>query len=235
MSFFRDFLKMFKKREITLIESYKESDNVYSFLFEKDKGVSWLAGQHGLFSILHKKIKNPLKPFSVASAPSENVIRLTMAIGKEPSEFKQAMLELKPGMKMNMTGPVGTFQLADNSPAVLIAGGIGITPFRSMLKQLEAEGKGNGQPVHLLYLDSGKSYVFQEELDALAEHPSIHVSYLDSREMLEQELLKLSSQFKDSGKFYVAGPKSMVESMAAFLQKHQIPKRNIKKDSFFGY
>lgn len=94
MGFFQDFLKIFKKKEITLIESFKESEEVYTFLFEKDKDVNWIAGQHGLFSIIHKKFKNNLKPFTVASVPSENVIRLTMRIGKNPSEFKKAMLEL---------------------------------------------------------------------------------------------------------------------------------------------
>lgn len=115
MGFFQDMVRVFQKRDITFIESFKESDYAYSFLFEKEKDVNWIAGQHGLFTIVHKKIKNPLKPFTVASAPSENVIRLTMGVGTEPSEFKQAMLELKPGMKVKMSGPVGGFSLQDHS------------------------------------------------------------------------------------------------------------------------
>lgn len=235
MSFFRDLPKIFKKREITFVESYKESDDAYTFLFEKDKDITWIAGQHGLFRIMHKKIKNPLKPFSVASAPSENVIRLTMGIGKEPSEYKKAMLELKPGMKIYLSGPVGGFHLHDNSPAVLIAGGIGITPFRSILKQLEFEGKLNSQPVHLLYTDSNKSYLYKEELDAMANHPSIHVTYLSSREDLHQEIDKVSAIHKNDGKYYIAGPQSMVNSISEYLRNKQVSKRNIKKDAFFGY
>ena len=93
--------------------------------------------------ITHKKIKNPTKPFTVASAPTENVVRLTMRIGDNPSDFKKAMLELKQGMKVKMSGPVGSFYLKDNNPSLLIAGGIGITPFRSILKQVEAEVEWN--------------------------------------------------------------------------------------------
>ncbi|WP_329958829.1 hypothetical protein [Sporosarcina sp. G11-34] len=51
-------------------------------------------------------------------------------------------MELKQGMHVKMSGPVGDFYLKDNNPSLLIAGGIGITPFRSILKQLETEGNG---------------------------------------------------------------------------------------------
>ena len=142
MSFFQDTLSIFKKRDLLFLESYKESEGVYTFLFKKEKDLTWKAGQHGLFSITHKKIKNSTKPFTVASAPTENVVRLTMRIGENPSDFKKAMLELKQGMKVKMSGPVGSFYLKDNKPSLLIAGGIGITPFRSILKQVEAEWNG---------------------------------------------------------------------------------------------
>ncbi len=122
MSFFQDTLSIFKKRELLFIESYKESDGVYSFLFKKENDLTWKAGQYGLFSITHKKIKNPTKPFTLSSAPAENVVRLTMRIGDNPSDFKKAMLELKQGMKVKMSGPVGSFYLKDNHPSLLITG-----------------------------------------------------------------------------------------------------------------
>ncbi|MDQ6423411.1 FAD-dependent oxidoreductase [Paenibacillus sp. LHD-117] len=235
MGFFQDFLKMFKKRELSFLESYKESENVYSFIFEKENDLTWEAGQHGLFSLTHKKIKNNLKPFTVASAPAENMVKLTMRIGDAPSEFKQAMLELKQGMKVNLSGPVGNFYLNDNSPALLIAGGIGITPFRSMLKQLAAEGIGAGKQIHLLYMDSSKSYLYKDELDAIANQTSVKVTYLDSRDDLHQEIDKFAAAYKDNGKYFIAGPKSMVDSISNELQNKKISKRNIKKGSFFGY
>ena len=143
MSFFQDTLSIFKKRDLFFLESYKESEDVYTFLFKKEIDLTWKAGQHGLFSITHKKIKNPTKPFTVSSAPTENVVRLTLGIGDNPSDFKKAMLELKQGMNVRMSGPVGSFYLKDNNPSLLIAGGIGITPFRSILKQVEAERNGS--------------------------------------------------------------------------------------------
>ncbi|RJE87057.1 FAD-dependent oxidoreductase [Paenibacillus sp. 1011MAR3C5] len=235
MGFFQDMLSMFKKRELALIASNKEADGVYTFLFEKDKDLNWQPGQYGLFTITHKKVKNPTKPFSIASAPAENAIRLTMRISDAPSEFKQAMLELKPGMTVKMSGPVGAFSLQDNSPSLLIAGGIGITPIRAIVKQIESEGNRNGRHIQLLYLDSQKSFPYREELDVIADRASIRITYLDSRDGLNAEIVKFAGAHKDSGKYFVAGPKGMVDSIADYLQKNQIPKSNIKKDAFFGY
>jgi ferredoxin-NADP reductase len=235
MSFFQDTLSIFKKRELLFLESYKESEDIYTFLFEKEKDLTWKAGQHGLFNIIHKKIKNPIRPFTVASAPTENVVRLTMRISDNPSDFKKAMLELKQGMKIKLSGPVGNFYLKDNSPSLLIAGGIGITPFRAILKQIEAEGNSIEKPIHLLYLDSNKSYIYKNELDRIANNTSINVTYLDSRNDLHQEIDKFNSLYKNNGKYFIAGPKSMVEDVSTYLQNNNVSKRNIKKDAFFGY
>ncbi|MFD1779071.1 FAD-dependent oxidoreductase [Fredinandcohnia salidurans] len=233
MGFFQDMIAVFKKRQLVFIESYKESDDVYTFVFEKEKNLTWKAGQHGLFSITHKKVKNPTKPFTIAAAPSENVLKLTMKINDNPSDFKKEMLELKQGMTIGMSGPLGSFNVNDDRPTVLIAGGIGITPFRSIVKEIEAEGKGNKKPIHLLYMDSEKSYLFKDELDA--NNASISTTYLDSRDNLHQEINKLANLYQNNVQYLIAGPKSMVDSISSYLQNNSISKKNIKKDAFYGY
>ncbi|MFS0592295.1 FAD-dependent oxidoreductase [Cytobacillus horneckiae] len=235
MGFFQDSLSIFKKRELLFIERYQESEGVYTFLFEKDNDLTWKAGQHGLFSITHKKMKNAIRPFTLASAPTENTVKVTMGISDNPSDFKKAMLELKQGMKISMSGPVGSFYLKDDSPSLLIAGGIGITPFRSILKQIEAEGNGAEKQINLLYIDSNKTYIFKDELDGIANNPSINVTYLDSRNDLHQEIDKFATLYKNNGKYFIAGPKSMVDSITNHLKNNNISKRNIKKDAFIGY
>jgi len=235
MSFFQDTLSVFKKKDLLFLESYKESAGVYTFLFKKENDLIWKAGQHGLFSITHMKIKNPTKPFTVASAPDENVVRITTRISDNPSNFKKAMLELKQGMKIRVAGPVGSFYLKDNSPSLLIAGGIGITPFRSILKQIETDGNRDEKQIKLLYMDSGNSYLFKEELDGIAKKSFVSITYLDSRDALHEEIDKFVNLYKDKGNYFISGPKSMVDSMSTYLQSKKISKRNIKKDSFVGY
>ncbi|WP_353626189.1 hypothetical protein [Bacillus sp. JCM 19041] len=58
MSFLKDSLSILRKSELTLIKKEKESDEVYSFQFKMDERLNWKAGQHGLFTITHKKIKD---------------------------------------------------------------------------------------------------------------------------------------------------------------------------------
>ncbi|WP_157274366.1 hypothetical protein [Paenibacillus fonticola] len=84
--------------------------------------LTWKAGQYGLFSITHKSVKNGTRPFSVSSAPTENAVRITTRIGEQPSEFKKALLELTPNMKITMRCPAGPFHLQDENPALFIAG-----------------------------------------------------------------------------------------------------------------
>lgn len=235
MSFFQDVISVFKKRELLFIKNYKEAEGVHSFLFEKEKDLTWKAGQHGLFSIIHKKVKNPTRPFSLASSPTENVIKITLGISDTPSEFKKAMLELEQGMKVSMSGALGSFYLNENSPSLLIAGGIGITPFRSIIKQIEAEENGNEKQIKLLYIDSQKSYIYKDELDVIAKDTPINVAYLDSRNDLQKEIGKFTHLYKNNGKYFIAGPKSMVDSVSKGLQNNNISKRNIKKDVLIGY
>jgi len=228
-------IPFFKKRELSFIESYKESDDVRTFVFEKPKDLTWKAGQYGLFTITHKSLKNGTRPFSVSSAPAENAVRITTRIGKEPSEFKKALLELTPGMKITMRGPVGPFYLKEETPTLFIAGGIGITPFRSMLKQIDATQKEYGKPIHLLYLDGNREYLFKDELDAMVNRILTGLTYLGSRDELHQEIDKFRSQFNHGGKCFVAGPKSMVDQIVKDLLDKQVSKQQITKDAFFGY
>ncbi|MBM7618497.1 ferredoxin-NADP reductase [Bacillus tianshenii] len=231
MSFLKDTFAILKKSDLAFLKRYKESDGVYTFLFEKEKDLTWHAGQHGLFTITHRKIKNATRPLTVASTPAENVVKITTAISDKPSEFKKALLELEEGMKIRMNGPVGSFYLNDNSPALFIAGGIGITPFRAIVKQLEAEGNGVQKQIKLLYLDSGKSYIYKDELD---RNTSIDTSYLASRDELYLEMDKFITSNNNNAKYFIAGSKSMVDSITSHLKSKGILKRNIKKDAFMG-
>ena len=235
MGFLKDTLAVFKKRDLALLESRKEAEDVYTFLFEKDDDLVWKAGQHGLFTIAHKKIKNGTRPFTIASSPDENNVRVTTRISGNPSDFKKAMLELEKGMAIRMSGPAGSFHLESNRPSLLIAGGIGITPFRSMLRQLEAEGEKHAQPIHLIYLDGEKSYIFKGEFDEIADRTSASIVYVDSREEVRTEIDKFAAANGSNGDYFIAGPTAMVDSLSDYIRSKGISKRSIKKDSFYGY
>lgn len=228
MSFFKDALSIFKKSELIFIERVKESAGVYSFLFKKDQDLTWKPGQHGLFTITHKKIKNSTKPLTVASTPSEDVVKVTTKIGDNPSDFKSALLELEAGMKVSMSGPVGSFYLKEDGPALFIAADIGITPFRALVKQIEAE-QTNSNKVKLLYLDSQNGHIYKEDFK------NVDVEFLTTKEKLLQEVDAFTEQHKDNGQYFIAGPKAEVNMLAEHLKSNHVSKRSIKKDVFMGY
>ncbi len=229
MGFVMDSLGIFKKRNLNFIESYKELDHIYTFEFEKDNNITWKAGQHGLFQLDDKKIKNPIRPFTIAAAPSEENIKITTWIDDETSEFKQGLRNLKKGMKIKMSGPVGSFYLKDYRPTILIAGGIGITPFRAILKQLDIEGSGDGHHITLFYLNSKGTHLFKNELDEIAQHCSINISYFHTREELNNEVDQFSKTFNNKANYFIAGPKSMIDSTFSNLRKIILQKNILKK------
>ncbi|WP_245582996.1 ferredoxin--NADP reductase [Paenibacillus daejeonensis] len=228
-------MSIMKKRAVVLQSMTKEADDVYTFSFEKPADYSWRAGQYALFSITHAKVKPGTKPFSLSSAPAENAIRITTRIGATPSEFKQALLSLKPGMTVRVSGAVGSFGLDKAEPALMIAGGIGITPFRAILKQMVAERIKATQPTQLLYLDSSEVYPFKEELETLAAQASVQLTTVESLDKLELERNAFVQQNKEKGRFLIAGPKPLVDSLASGLQQQGVAKSRMKKDAFFGY
>ncbi|WP_062353616.1 FAD-dependent oxidoreductase [Bacillus kwashiorkori] len=233
MGFIKDIAPIFKKSEITFLKCNQEGNQLYTFLFEKPVNLDYKAGQHGVFTIIHKKIKKPSRPFSVATAAFEEHVKISMEIPEKCSEFKQALLQLKPGMKIQMRGPFGPLYLNEEKPAVLIAGGIGITPFRAMMKAAENNPSIN-QPITLYYLDSRENYLYKEELDEI-KHPLITVNYMSKKDSLYDKLDEYITKQKNDSIYYVAGPQKMVKSVQNHLKANNISKSNIKKDIFFGY
>lgn len=235
MSFTQDIFPLFKKRQLSFRESYKESEDVYTFIFEKDESLKWKAGQHGIFTISHKRIKRPTRAFSIASADEEKIVKISMRIGENPSEFKQAMLELEKGMSISMRGPIGPLYIKDNSPTLLIAGGIGITPFRAVLKKLEMNNYKDAGHIRLIYIDSKEVYLYKDELDKISKEGKATIIYANNREQLYKEIENFTSGYQNEGRYYMSGSKAMVDSVAKFLKGKDIIKKNIKKDIFIGY
>lgn len=228
MGFFQDVFPIFKKTDLTLLESYPEAKGIHTFIFAKGENSHWRAGQHGIFSIIHKKIPKAIRPFSVASSASEDIVKITVGIGDQPSEFKQSLLEMKPGMKIRMRGPVGPMYLKEDKPTLLIAGGLGITPFRAMVKE-----RGN-RKLTLLYIDSSERFVYRKELTELADDV-FRVEFLNSRADLYGGIKKFIAEHGNSGQYYVTGSREMVNSVAAYLRENEVARRAIKKDVFIGY
>lgn len=128
---------MAKLYKLTLIERRETAENTMSFFCKKPAGFDFKPGQFVTLICDTMTVKDRMgdrRAMSIASSPTEKTVHFSMR--KSESAFKQSMANLKKGDTLSMLGPLGTFTMPEDTtkPFVFIAGGIGITPFRSMVK-----------------------------------------------------------------------------------------------------
>lgn len=174
--------------------------------------------------------------YSISSSPTEDEIRITFRDGL--SEFKKALQNVKKNDLLHITqyGNDYGFQLNKNRSSVLIAGGVGIAPFRSMLKEMYDTNDKN--EVTLIYLNQTDNFLFKEELDIWSNKlPNFSVTYISTNEISRKKREKLIfSLIKNiQQNFYVSGPPGMVESNEHMLIDMGVAVRNIRIDTFGGY
>lgn len=234
MSLFSDIKAVLIPKQIVFKEVKQETEGIYSFSFEPSEQLNWKAGQHGIFIIKHAKIKKGTRPFSIASSPLENKIMITMKIGKQPSDYKKTLLEMKAGMKMVLRGPIGPLYMDLTKPACFIAGGIGITPFRAMLKDLVMREKEFKGKVNLLYINNTGDFLYEKELSTFSNKDHIQIDYFTDKEKLAEKIKEITSSNVDT-MYFLAGPKQMNNSIKGTLLGQAVKKKNIKMDTFLGY
>ena len=185
--------------------------------------------------------------FSIVSAPFED--ELVIATRMRDSPFKRALRALPPGAPIGIEGPFGSLLLhKDRSrPGVLIAGGIGITPFISMLRQA-AEDQLD-QRLLLLYSNRRpEDAAFLAELQQLEQRNSSFRLVATMTEMgkavlpwrgqtglIDAALLKSASIELSAPIYYVAGPPALVGAMREVLESAGISDTDIRSEDFYGY
>jgi ferredoxin-NADP reductase len=117
---------------------------------------------------------------------------------------------------------------------MFVAGGIGITPFRSIL--VEAAHQGQKLKVDLLYANRTTEIPFADELNEIAaDNPDLKISYIVQPDRLDAQTIAQHYQSSDNPLVYISGPEPMVESLTDELKGLGIPEDSIKGDYFPGY
>jgi ferredoxin-NADP reductase len=225
--------------KLTLESKKEETPGCFSFIFQPESPIIWKAGQ-----FLRYQIDNPNpddrkvnRYFTIASAPFTQKPMITTRFSPEKgSTFKNDLKNLQPSQTIEATGPFGSFIVDDPSKQyVFIAGGIGITPFHSIL----LEQGHNNQPIniHLIYANRDDNPVYKSELEALRENnPNFRIDYVIDPERVDGNKLKQLITDSISPIFYISGPKPMVEGVEKALKEElQIPEEKIRTDYFPGY
>ena len=157
-----------------------------------------------------------------------------IATRMRPSAFKNSLRKLKIGSRIKIGGPFGQFVLRKNKkiPAVFLAGGIGITPFRSMIK--------NYPDRKITLFNSNrkkKDAPFLEELKKLENKNFKLISIMtrENKERINPKMLKQNIRGWQRVIYYAVGSTGFVQSMADMLAKTGIKPEQTKTENFSGY
>lgn len=220
--------------KLEIVRKNRPHDDYHVFECRFGGKAAWKPGVHGEFMLPEKEIDGKkTRIFSIASICDEEKIIFATRIPDEPSSFKKHLAGLEEGDEIHMDGPFGEFNLRDEtSPAVIIAGGVGITPVRAIFKELE---KGNARPVKLIYSARGR-HLFKNELCKIAEaDPNIEIHFVGGREEVANLAGRYIDEFMNNAYYYISGPPGMVTAISMMLEDRFIYEARIIAEAFLGY
>jgi ferredoxin-NADP reductase len=229
---------MTEHMKLKLINKNSETSDVISFLWEPEEPVEWKPGQFLHYVLKHADPddRGDERWFTISSPPFEKNPTITTRFATEKSSsFKKALHNLQIGDSIEADSVDGDFTIDDPAKSmVFIAGGIGVTPYHSILKQLDHDG----QPINvtLLYSNRNPEIVFKDAFEELAKkHDTFKVHYILSPQRIDEEIIRQFVPDLQVPIFYVSGPEPMVDALSDTLKKMGVPEDHIKGDWFPGY
>lgn len=234
-----------------LVDRVDVAEGTMAFVFARPHGFEFTAGQ-----FVHVVLPNPphtdaggnRRTFSIASPPHESdTVRVATRL--TGSAMKRSLAEVSLGTPVELLGPAGSFTLHPDAsiPAVFIAGGIGITPFRSLA--LDAAHRRLTHRITLIYSNrTPEGAAFHEEFVRLAESEP-HFTYIPTmtqpdkarcpwtgeRRYVTAEFLRDRIGDLSVPIFFVAGPPGLVGAVTKAFTKANVDPSRVRCEEFAGY
>jgi len=237
-----DLVKLKSRQEV--------AEHTMAFHFEKPAGFRFVPGQFIDLTLLtpsETDAEGNTRGFSIASAPYETSIMVTTRL--RDTAFKRVLKTMPLETEVKLEGPFGDLKLHNDvkRTAVFLAGGIGITPFRSIL--LDASKRKLPHRVFLFYSNRRpEDAAFLDELQALEKQNANYSlvgtmtemehskrSWQGERGLINKEMLEKHLRGAASPIYYIAGPPAMVAALHTMLQEAGIDDDDIRKEEFTGY
>ena len=236
--------------KVHLIDRGEVAERTMAFWFEKPAGFTFTAGQFVDLTLVNPPetdVEGNTRAFSIASPPHE--ARLMVATRLRNTAFKRVLRSLSLGASIKLEGPFGNLSLHSDAsrPAVLVAGGIGITPFRSMLIQAAKEQSrhriflfySNRRPEDAPFLEelenlqrANPNYTFTGTMTGMQQSSR---SWKGETGRLNENLLMKSLKGLEAPIYYIVGPPGMVHGSHTMLTNAGIPRGDIRTEEFAGY
>ena len=239
-----------RKYMLTLKSSAKIATDTGEFVYTPDYPIAFRPGQYLEWTLATPKIdsRGNRRYFTIASSPTEKEVRLGVKFSPNASSFKRALSAEAPGEQLMVGQLSGDFTLPRDPTRklVFIAGGIGITPFRSMLKYLVDTGEK--RDIVLVYSNKtigeiAYTDIFDQAYDAFNLKTVCTLTDLDhvprewhgntgfvNAEMIAKEIPDYAERM-----FFVSGPHSLVAAAEKMLSGMSVPSSQIKTDFFPGF
>jgi ferredoxin-NADP reductase len=229
--------------KVTYRGKKKTASNIYTFLFQPKTKVRYVAGQFIELKIPHD---NPDERgdkhwFTLSSSPTDELLSITTKIIDRSSSFKRVLSQLKSGTELEMAAPMGDFVLPKDKsiPLLFVAGGIGCTPYHSIIKFLQDTNEN--RDIQLLYAANRLDEVaFRDTFDKLGDNFQIMLSdpptgWDDMAGRLNAQTILKTAKNTDKRHIYLSGPEPMVETLSEDIKKAGFSAQRLHTDFFPGY
>jgi ferredoxin-NADP reductase len=213
----------------------EEANGIESFEFSGKSGFQYKAGQYMEWTLSEhdSDFRGNRRYLTISSSPTEKDLMFTLRMPEKPSSFKHRLQEFKKGDLILADGLSGEFTLpkSEKQKLAFLAGGVGITPFRSMVKY--ALDFNQERDIHLIYsANSTEEFAFKDLFGA-AEKFGVATTYVTK----PIDKIKITAAIPDYKEryFYISGPYGFVHAMEKILLELELPASQIKTDYFPGY
>jgi ferredoxin-NADP reductase len=221
-----------------------------AFYFEKPEEFEFEAGQFFNFTLLspgETDLEGNTRALSIASAPHERSLMVAMRL--RATAFKRTLNSLPLGSGLLLQGPFGWMTLPRDStrPAVLLAGGIGITPFRSLVWS-EAESLSARKILLFYSVRVPEEAAFLEELREMEHYnrryklictvtqpEKSRMAWLGETGRISMQMLSKWIPDLSVPVYYIAGPPAMVTGVRQMLVGSGVAEEDIRAEEFYGY
>ncbi|MCI4319754.1 MAG: FAD-dependent oxidoreductase [Thermoplasmata archaeon] len=233
-----------------LISRHEVAERTTAFRFEKPRGFSYTAGQFAEFILPPQKGEGAgeqMHPFTLSSAPHEPFLMVTTRM--RDSEFKRRLGATPIGAELTVKGPFGELVLDTDPgrPAVFLTGGIGVTPFRSIV--VDATARKSPHRIVMFYSNRRpEDAAFLDELQRLEKEnpkftlvatmtqmPKSDRSWKGEVGKIDTEMIARHRKGGGTPVYFIAGPPGMVNGLHEMLTKGGIDEPSIRTEQFDGY
>jgi ferredoxin-NADP reductase len=237
---------------VKLLERRQEAPDVLTLVFDLEgQDYGYTAGQYAFFELDNLALYDPRgkrRHFTLSSSPSEvGIVQFTTRL--RGSGFKETLRQGPLGMEVTLQNPRGDFVLPQDRhrPLVFLGGGIGVTPFRSMMRYA-TDGRLPTAITLLYSAQTPAGIVFRREFERMtSENPNLKIvttitspgkaeePWSGETGIIDAEKIRAHVENVPGSIFYTCGPAPMMQAMVQLLKSMGIGEEGIRFEEFTGY